>query len=125
MGDASVRPTYDFVPPPDSADGRRAIGDTDTIVHRMQDASVPSVPGTADPIAIELVLLRLVSTIEFDLDNDGSSDGRVSEQVLPGLRRLGEMTITFDSTLGGSRDSRLEIYADPRREASPWQATLR
>jgi len=148
MGDASVRPTYDFVPPPDSADGRRAIGDTDTIVHRMQDASVPSVPGTADPIAIELVLLRLVSTIEFDLDNDGSSDGRVyvtlqkdrdpagevrlnydpppmeenvpppslpvEEQVLPGLRSFGEMTITFDSALGGSFDSRLQIYADLR-----------
>lgn len=137
VGDTGARPTFDFVPPPDSADGRRAIGDTDTVVHRLEDASVPAVPGTADPIAIELVMLRLVSTVEFDVDGDGTKDGLVyvtlqkdrdpagevrlnydadppEEDVLPGLRSFGEMTITFGSAAGGTFDSQLTIYADLR-----------
>jgi hypothetical protein len=148
-GDASVRPTFDFVPPPLSADGRRAIGDTDTIVHRLESASVPAIPGTAEPIAIEVVLLRLVSTVELDLDGDGTTDGPifvtlqkdrnpagevrldydvpppadentppppgpVEEEVLPGPRSFGEMTITFGSAAGGTFDSWLEIFADLR-----------
>lgn len=137
VGDAGVRPTFDFAPPPASADGRRAIGDTDTIVHRLEDASVPAVPGTADPIAIELVLLRLVSTIEFDVDGDGTLDGLVyvtlqkdrdpggevrlnydltppEENVVPGLHSFGEMAITFNSLGGGTFNSQLLIYADLR-----------
>lgn len=158
-GDAGVRPTFDFVPPPDSADGRRAVGNTDTIVHRLESASVPAVPGTADPITIELVLLRLVSTIDFELELGGDEPttgplfvtlqkdrkaagevrlnfdvppppppdpgdpdppppppaaGPVEEDVLPGPRSFGEMTITFASSEGGTFDSRLEIFADLR-----------
>jgi len=149
-GDAGVRPTFDFVPPPSSADGRRAIADTDTIVHRLEDASVATVPGTADPITIEVVLLRLVSTITFDLDVDGDGvrsepiyvtlqkdrnpagetrldfdvpppaegdpppPGPIEEDVLPGPRSFGEMTITFSSAEGGAFDSHLDIFADLR-----------
>lgn len=95
-GDASVRPTFDFVPPPLSADGRRAIGDTDTIVHRLEDASVTAVPGTADPIAIELVLLRLVSTIDFDVDGDGSTDGPIFVTLQKDRNPAGEVRLDFD-----------------------------
>lgn len=149
-GDGSVSPTFDFIPPPVSANARRAIGDTDTVVHRLENASVSEIPGTADPITIELVLLRLVSTTEFDLDGDGALDdkvfvtlqkdrnpagetrldfdvpppadpdlppppGPIEEQVLPGPRSFGEMTIHFASAQGGTFDSRLEIFADLRR----------
>lgn len=147
-GDAGVRPTFDFVPPPDSADGRRAIGDSDTIVHRLESASVASVPGTAAPIAIEVVLLRLVSRDTFDLDGDGRQErlyvtlqkdrspagetrldydvpppgegepvpplGPIEEEVQPGPRSFGDMTITFASDDGGTFDSRLTIFADLR-----------
>ncbi len=148
-GDAGAKPTFDFVAPPASANRRRAVGDTDTIVHRMETASVDTIPGTAEPIAIELVMLRLVSKVEFDLDADGVSDGKVFvtlqkdrdpagevrrnfdhlpgdadtppappgftvEQVRPGLRSFGEMTITFGSAAGGTFDSRLLIFADLR-----------
>lgn len=146
-GDDSVRPTFDFVPPPDSADGRRAIGDTDTIVHRLEDAVVTEVPGTTDPITIELVLLRLVSTVEFDIegfdqapvfvtlqkDREPSGEvrmdfdvpppeegempppaGPIEEEVLPGPRSFGQMTITFESMAGGTFDSRLLVFADLR-----------
>lgn len=137
VGDAGAIPVFDFEPPPASADRRRAIGDTDTVVHRLESASAPTVPGTADPIAIELVLLRLVSAVEFDFDGDGSPDGPVfvtlqkdrdpagevrrnfdldppEEDVLPGPRSFGEMAITFASAAGGSFDSELHVYADLR-----------
>lgn len=140
VGDAGARPTFDFEPPPASADRRRAIGDTDTIVHRLENASVPSVPGTADPISIELVALRLASTVEFDVDGDGISDGaayvtlqkdrdpagevrldfdalppeELEETVFPGPRSFGQMTITFASVDGGTFDSELEVFADLR-----------
>ncbi len=137
VGDAGAIPIFTFISPPASADRRRAIGDTDTIVHRQENASVPSVPGTADPIAIELVMLRLVSTIPFDVDDDGMDDGLIyvtlqkdrnpageerwnfdsdppGEDVAPGLRSFGEMTIMFDSAAGGRFDSQLLIFADLR-----------
>jgi hypothetical protein len=96
VGDAGARPTFDFVPPPDSADGRRAIGDTDTIVHRLEDAVVESVPGTADPITIELVLLRLVSAEEFDVDGDGMSDGHLFVTLQKDRDPAGEPRMDFD-----------------------------
>jgi hypothetical protein len=140
VGSPSTRPTFDFQPPPMSADRRRAIGDTDTIVHRLQSISIPGIPGTADPIAIELVALGLVSTIQFDVDNDGTLDGAVyvtlqkdrdpageerldydrptppgpGGTVLPGPRSFGQMTITFTSPAGGTFDSHLDIHADLR-----------
>lgn len=140
LGDTGARPTFDFVAPPASANRRRAIGDTDTIVHRLQDATVDSIPGTADPVAIELVALRLVSAAEFDVDGDGSLDGKVfvtlqknrdatgetrfdydaelpelpEQTVLPGPRSFGEMTITFESANGGTFESELRIFADLR-----------
>jgi hypothetical protein len=139
-GSPSIRPTYDFLPPPPSADRRRAIGDTDTIVHRLESAVAPGFPGTADPIAIELVALGLVSINEFDVDGDGTKDGAVyvtlhkdrnpageerldydlptppgpSEMVFPGNRSFGIMTITFTSPIGGTFDSHLDVYADLR-----------
>lgn len=137
VGDAGAIPIFDFEPPPASADRRRAIGDTDTIVHRLEDASVESVPGTADPIAIELVALRLVSAVPFDLDGDGTSDGPLyvtlqkdrdpagevrldydldppEQAVTPGPRSFGEMTIRFATADGGRFDSELLVYADLR-----------
>lgn len=98
-GDAGVRPTFDFVPPPTSADGRRAIADTDTIVHRLEEASVDALPGTADPITIELVLLRLVSSIEMDVDGDGLLDGPVYVTLQKDRRPAGETRLDYDVPL--------------------------
>lgn len=137
VGDTSAKPTFDFVAPPASAAHRRAIGDTDSIVHRLQDASVTAIPGTASPIAIELVALRLVSTVDFDVDGDGTMDGPVyvtlqkdrdpsgetrfdydamdvEHEVFPGLRSFGIMTINFASADGGTFNSALIVYADLR-----------
>jgi hypothetical protein len=69
VGDANAIPTFLFTAPPVSANARRAISVTDTIVHRLEQASVPSIPGTADPIMIELVMLRLVSAQPFQIED--------------------------------------------------------
>jgi len=139
VGDAGAIPVFDFDAPPASAARRRAIGDTDTIVHRLEAATVPAVPGVADPIAIEVVMLRLRSANKLaDTDNDGTPDEFIyvtlqkdrdptgepridldnpmapPEMTMPGLRSFGEMTIAFDSADGGTFSSDLRIYADLR-----------
>jgi hypothetical protein len=130
-------PTFGFVPPPPSASGTFAIGDTDTIVHRLESAS--GNPGETDTIEIELVALSLVSTapvtglhptlpdqhvsVTLQKDRDPGGEQRLDldfdppdqTNVFPGPQSLGQMSITFGSS-GGTFDSTFAVFADVRLE---------
>lgn len=96
---------------------------TDTIVQRLQTASVPGpgvgpgapYPETATPISIQLLDLQLESTTPTTLGGLGplgmyfittqSQDGT-------GPPSTGSMTITFASSAGGTFRSDLDVYFD-------------
>lgn len=119
-------PTYDF-----PGVGRRAIADTDTIVHRLETATVPG-PGMSDEIQIELVLLSLVSQTA-DYMPDATPDGPIPplgpgplyvtlqtergvhpDDPPPGPPSLGDMEVTFDSANGGTFHAEFTVFADLR-----------
>ena len=130
-------PSFDFVPPPASAAGTFPIGITDTIVHRLERASGDV--GETDTIAIELVLLSLVSvdpvadmdptvpdqhiSVSLQKDRDPIGELRLdldfdppgATTVFPAGGSMGQMAITF-ADAGGTFDSSFLIFADARLE---------
>ena len=88
-------------------------GTADTIVLRLDEASVPSIPGS-DTIDIELVALQLVSVEPIDL-GAGLDDHFVTLQSIHGgPASLGMMEITFDDANGGTFDSFFDVFFDIR-----------
>lgn len=93
--------TFDF------GSGPVGVGpDVDTIVERLDQATVPSAPATANTIDIELVALQLVSIAPIDL---GFGPELLFATLDPTTPSLGSMDITFDDANGGTWDSSLTI----------------
>lgn len=84
----------------------KPVGDTDTIVRRMNAAEVPS-PGTMDTIPIELVALSLVSVAPITVTYNGkpSEMWDVRATLSPTRMSTGDMTINRTSPQGGTFDS--------------------
>lgn len=93
--------------------GVQNTGTTDTIVQRLDPASVPSAPpSTASaPIPIELVELQLVSVAPIDLGAGLDFHYITLDTISPST---GEMTITFDDANGGIFSSFLDVDFDVR-----------
>jgi len=93
--------------------GVQDTGATDTIVERLNPASVPSAPppDTAAPIDIELVALQLVSVDPINLGAGLDFHFITLDTILPST---GQMTITFDDPNGGTFDSFLNVDFDVR-----------
>ncbi|MEW9919399.1 hypothetical protein AB2B41_07285 [Marimonas sp. MJW-29] len=85
-----------------------ATGNTDTIVERLDQASVPSTPGTSAPIDIEMVSLSLVSVDPLNLFGPSEFIGaRILKDLTTGNYIYGNdngstMDITFDDANGGT-----------------------
>lgn len=103
--------------------GVQSTGTTDSIVERLQVASVPypSVPNTAAPIDIELVALQLISIDPVDFGG-GLADHFITLQ--DGTPSTGQMTITFDDAGLGIFDSFIDVAFDLRIGALDGQIIL-
>jgi hypothetical protein len=94
--------------------GVRDVGNTDTIVRRLQEASVlgPVPPSaTAPPIEIEIAALQLASVHPCDF---GAGERYYYLTLQSGTPSTGQTTITFDSDGGGTFDSFFDIFFDIR-----------
>ena len=93
--------------------GVKSTGDTDTIVERLDVASVPlaPLPATAATIDIEMVALQLKSANPVDLGAGSDFHYITLDPVNPST---GEMTITFDDADGGTFDSFIDVDFDVR-----------
>jgi hypothetical protein len=113
---------FDFGPPI----GVQATGNTDTIVERQAQASVPGpvVPPsqTAAPIPIEMVALQLVSTVPTDFGLGIGFYFITLQSARGGPASVGQMTITFDNMnvpgppqpQNGTFDSFIDVFFDVR-----------
>jgi len=87
-----------------SANGIQDTGTADTIVKRLEVASVPSTPDS-DTIDIELVALQLVSVQPINLGAGLDFHYVTLQSIHGGPASLGMMEITFDDANGGTFDS--------------------
>jgi hypothetical protein len=114
---------FDFGPPI----GLKAVSETDTIVQRLDRASVAATPGTST-VNIRLRALSLRS--QFPIDPDGAGpippttlyvtlqENRTAADALPpGPQSLGVMDVSFTDADGGTFDSQFLIYVDMRSNA--------
>lgn len=101
--------TFDF----GGAIGVQNTGTTDTIVQRLDVASVPIAPppDTAAPIDIELVALQLRSVAPINLGAGLDFHFITLDTISPST---GQMTITFDDANGGTFDSFIDVDFDVR-----------
>lgn len=88
--------TFDF----GGAIGVQNVGNTDTIVQRLETASVlpGPLPQTADPISIELVALQMMSAIPVDFGLGVGTYFITLQSARGGPASTGEMSITFNNT---------------------------
>jgi hypothetical protein len=96
------------------------LGNTDTIVQRLDPANVASPPGTAPPINTELVALQLVSVTPIDFLSNGIDLYYVTLQsARGGPASTGQMQITIlDATpdaLDGTFNSFFDVFFDIRK----------
>lgn len=98
--------TYDF----GGTIGSQNTGDVDTIVKRIDPASVAG-DGLTDTIDIEIVALQLVSVGQLDL---GAGLDYHFATLQTGQSSGGTMDITFDDADGGTFDSFFDVYFDLR-----------
>jgi len=114
---------FDFGPPI----GLKAVSETDTIVQRLDRASVPATPGTST-VDIQLLALSLRSQFPIDPDGPGptppttlyvtlQTDRTAADALPPGPSSLGVMDIDFTDADGGTFDSQFLIYIDLRADA--------
>ncbi|MBX9789971.1 MAG: hypothetical protein K2Y37_13720 [Pirellulales bacterium] len=94
--------------------GVQNVGSTDTIVQRLSPASVPSAPGTAPPIPIELVALHLQSVIPINLGSGLGLHYVTLQSERGGPASSGQMTIDFASSAGGTFSSFFDVFFDLR-----------
>ncbi len=105
--------SYDF----GGAIGVQPTGNTDTIVQRLDVASVPLPPGS-DTISVELVALNLVSVNLIDLGLGLDHYYITLQSARGGPTSTGAMTIQFTDAAGGTFDSLLDVFFDVRKGAS-------
>lgn len=91
--------------------GEQNTGTADTIVERIDPATVPTTPDTAPVIDIELVALSLVSV---DPINVGAGLDLHFITLQTSTLSTGEMSITFDNANGGTFDSFIDVAFDMR-----------
>jgi hypothetical protein len=111
--------TFDFGP----GIGVKDVGNADTIVQRLEQASVSN-PGETDTIAIEIVALQLKSVSQIDLGGGSyyhyatlQTDRKLSDMppfAPPGTPSTGTADITFDDPNGGTFGSDFTVYFDLR-----------
>jgi len=100
--------------------GIKPVGDTDTIVQRLQNATVSGANQTASAINIELVALQLqsVSQVDFGLGTDFYF---ITLQSKRGINpSTGQMAITFGpepqpNVSHGTYDSSFDVFFDMRK----------
>lgn len=102
--------TFDFGAPY----GVQGVGNADTIVHRLSDATIGGISGTAAPIPIELVALQLVSVAPIDLGAGVGLYYITLQSTRGGPASPGQMTVTFDNPSGGTFDSFFDVFFDVR-----------
>jgi len=102
---------YDFGP----GIGIENVALADTIVQRLEDASVPGA-GNSDTIAIELAALQLRSVNQINLGAGLDYYFITLQSVRGGLDSTGEMTIDFglEGSPHGTFDSWFNVYFDLR-----------
>ena len=94
--------------------GMQGVGNADTIVRRLDTASVALPPG-ADTIPIELVALQLVSVVPIDLGLGVGPYFVTLQSERGGPASVGSMTIDFDATGdSGTFDSFFDVFFDIR-----------
>ena len=98
--------TFDF----GDGNGPVDVGDTDTIVQRLNDATV-SAPGETATIDIEMAALQLMTVAPTDL---GAGFGNYFITLDESESSLGSMDITFDDEFGGTFDSSIFVDFDVR-----------
>ena len=88
------------------------LGDTDTVVRRLEDASLPA-PGSSDTVPIELVALSLQSVEPIQVHCGGEEPSTsfwdVTVTLPESSQPQGQMTIRRTVPAGGTFDSELSI----------------
>jgi len=100
--------TFDF----GGAIGNQNVGTTDTIIQRLQAATVtaPPYPVTAPTIGLFVAALQLETTQLVDYKGNGLDNYFVT--LSPNAPSIGLMDITFASALGGTFASTLSLNLD-------------
>jgi hypothetical protein len=96
--------------------GVKATGNTDTIVQRLSPATVPTTPGTASPIPIQLVALQLESVAPVDFGLGTGFYFVTLQSARGGPASTGQMAITFNNggTGGTFATSFFDVFFDVR-----------
>jgi hypothetical protein len=97
--------TYNF------GSGSVVVGNADTIIQRLSDATVPTTPGSTASVSIRIDALQLETTGNFM----GMGNGNyflVPQSYFGGPTSTGTMNITFASNAGGTFTSTLDVFFD-------------
>jgi len=96
-----------------NVNGVQDTGNADTIIKRLDEAIVPTIPGS-DTIEIELVALQLVSVQPINLGAGLDLHYITLQSIHGGPASLGMMEITFDNENRGTFDSFFDVFFDIR-----------
>jgi hypothetical protein len=101
--------TFDF------GSGSVSVGDTDTIVHRLDAVTVAAV-GDTGTTRLEMLALQLMTATPVDFAGNGLDNYFVTLQsARGGSATLGSMDITFTSLNGGTFTSFFDVFFDIRK----------
>ncbi len=100
--------------------GNQNVGNTDTIIQRLQAATVTApgaipYPVTAPTINLSVVALQLETTQMVNFGGNGLANYFVT--LTPGVASTGTMDITFTSAAGGTFASTLDLNLDIHKGA--------
>jgi hypothetical protein len=94
--------------------GVQSVGNTDTIVQRLQTATPPSVPGTAPTISLQMLALQMETVTPVDLGAGLNNYFVTLQSVRGGPATTGTMDITFANSVGGTFNSFFDVFYDIR-----------
>jgi len=95
--------------------GPVGVGDTDTIIHRLDNVTVAAV-GNTGTTRLEMVSLQLETAAPVDFGGAGLDNYFITLQsTRGGPATLGSMGITFGSLDGGSFTSFFDVFFDIRK----------
>jgi len=101
--------TFDF------GSGPVPVGDSDTIVHRLDPVTVAAI-GDTGTTRLEMLALQLVTAAPVDFAGNGLDNYFVTLQsARGGPATLGSMDITFSSLEGGTFSSFFDVFFDIRK----------
>ncbi len=96
--------------------GTNDLGNTDTIVQRLEDMSLPTGPDDMTTTPIEIVALSLRSVEPIEVSFNGNASGSLFDMevqiTLDEPQPQGQMTIRGDNTGGGTFDATLPVHVD-------------